>query len=104
MYIRNNNGLKTDSCRTPAKMFFQEDVCPFKRTRRCQSLRSLVGNFSHLPSMPYICNLNIKPSGRRRGGLSGNGNLRSDFDHSNLFQSLKQLSINNEHQVKSKLA
>ena len=36
--------------------------------------------------------------------LPGEGNLRrSDFDNSNLFQSLKQLSVNTEHQLKSKL-
>ena len=29
---------------------------------------------------------------------------RSDFDHSNLFQSLKQHSVNTEHWLKSKLA
>ena len=37
--------------------------------------------------------------------LSGGGNLRrSNFDDLNLFQSQKQLSINTEHQLKSKLA
>ena len=30
IYIRTNNGPKTDPCGTPAKMFFHEDVCPFK--------------------------------------------------------------------------
>ena len=41
----------------------------------------------------------------RVGGifLSGEGNLRRiDFDNSNLFQSEKQLSVNTEHQLKSK--
>ena len=33
-----------------------------------------------------------------REGLSGGGNLRkSDFDHSNISQSQKQLSVNIEH-------
>ena len=37
--------------------------------------------------------------------LSGGGNLRrSNFDDLNLFQSQKQLSVNTEHQLKSKLA
>ena len=36
--------------------------------------------------------------------LSGSGNLRSAFNHSNLFQSEKQHSVNNEHRLKSKLA
>ena len=36
--------------------------------------------------------------------LPGDGNLRSDFDNSNLFhQSSKHLSVNTEHQLKSKL-
>ena len=43
-----------------------------------------------------------------RGGeifLPGEGNLRrSNFDHSNLFQSCEQLSVNTKHQLKSKLA
>ena len=30
-------------------------------------------------------------------------NLRSDFDELNLFQGYKQLSVNTEHQLKSKL-
>lgn len=30
IYIRNNNGPKTYPCGTPAKMFFHEDVYPFK--------------------------------------------------------------------------
>ena len=35
------------------------------------------------------------------GDLLGERNLRrSDFDNSNLFQSEKQLSVNNEHQLK----
>ena len=37
--------------------------------------------------------------------LSGSGNLnRSDFDHSNLFQSYKQRSVNIDHRLKSKLS
>ena len=37
--------------------------------------------------------------------LPDEGNLRrSDFDDPNLFQSWKQLSVNTEHQLKSKLA
>ena len=37
--------------------------------------------------------------------LSGSGNLNgSDFDHSNLFQSYKQCSVNTDHRLKSKLA
>ena len=37
--------------------------------------------------------------------LSGSGNLtRSDFDHSKLFQSQKQIFVNIEHRFKSKLA
>ena len=37
--------------------------------------------------------------------LPGSGNLRrSDSDYLNLFQSLEQPSVNNEHQLKSKLA
>ena len=37
--------------------------------------------------------------------LPGGGNLRrSGFDHSNYFKSQKQLSVNTEHQLKSKLA
>ena len=37
--------------------------------------------------------------------LAGGGNLRrSGFDHSNYFKSQKQLSVNTEHQLKSKLA
>ena len=37
--------------------------------------------------------------------LLGDGNPKmSDFDHSNIFQSLKQLSVNTERQLKSKLA
>ena len=36
--------------------------------------------------------------------LPGGGNLRSDFDHGNLFQRTKQLSVNTEQQLKSKLA
>ena len=36
--------------------------------------------------------------------LPGKGNLRrSDFDDSNLFQNKKQLSVNTDHQFKSKL-
>ena len=36
--------------------------------------------------------------------LPGEGNLRrSDFDDSDLFQRKKQLSVNTEHQLKSKL-
>ena len=36
--------------------------------------------------------------------LAGGGNLRrSGFDHSNYFKSQKQLSVNTEHQLKSKL-
>ena len=36
--------------------------------------------------------------------LAGGGNLRrSGFDHSNYFKSQKQLSVNAEHQLKSKL-
>ena len=39
-------------------------------------------------------------------GLLGGGNLttRNNFDHSNLFQSLKQHSVNIEDGLKSKLA
>ena len=37
--------------------------------------------------------------------LLGSGNLtRKDFDHSNLFQSLKQHSVDTERRQKSKLA
>ena len=36
--------------------------------------------------------------------LYDGGNLRSDFDHSNLFQGLKQHSVNIEHGLNSKLA
>ena len=36
--------------------------------------------------------------------LHDGGNLRSDFDHSNLFQGQKQHSVNIEHLLKSKLA
>ena len=37
--------------------------------------------------------------------LFGGGNLRrSDFDHLNLFQSLKQHSVHIDHHLKSKLA
>ena len=37
--------------------------------------------------------------------LPGGGNLRrSGFDHSNYFKSHKQLSVNTERQLKSKLA
>ena len=37
--------------------------------------------------------------------LPGGGNLRrSDFNHSDYFKSQKQLSVNTEHQLKSKLA
>ena len=32
IYIRNNNGPKTELYRPPAKMFFHKDFCPFKRT------------------------------------------------------------------------
>ena len=40
-----------------------------------------------------------------REGLSGGGNLRkSDFDHSNISQSQKQLSVNIEHWLKSKIS
>ena len=39
IYIRNNNGPKTDPCGTPAKMLFHEDFCPFKRTCCCRFLR-----------------------------------------------------------------
>ena len=35
--------------------------------------------------------------------LLGVGNLKSDFDHSNLFQSCKQLSVNTEHQINIKI-
>ena len=36
--------------------------------------------------------------------LRGRNLMRSDFNHSNLFQCLKQHSVNIEHQLKSKLA
>ena len=39
IYVTNNNGPKTDPCGTRAKMFSREDVCQFKRTRCCRSLR-----------------------------------------------------------------
>ena len=38
MYIlgtMNNNGPKTNLCGTPAKVFFYEDVCSFKRNCCC---------------------------------------------------------------------
>ena len=36
--------------------------------------------------------------------LDGGVNLRrTDFDHSNLFQGQKKLSVNSEHRLKSKL-
>ena len=36
--------------------------------------------------------------------LVGGNPRRSDFDHSNLFQSYKQVSVNTEYRLKSKLA
>ena len=36
--------------------------------------------------------------------LGGENLRRSGFDHSNYFKSQKQLSVNTEHQLKSKLA
>ena len=48
------------SCGISAKMFFHENVCPFKMTCCCQSFTCL-SNFSKLPSMPYVCSFKIKP-------------------------------------------
>ena len=59
----------------------------------------------------WVANLIEEPSagGRIRNRTGGNffmgeGNLRrSDFDNSNLIQSLKQLSVNTENQLKSEV-
>ena len=40
IFIRNNNGPKTNPCGTPIEMFFHEDVCSFKTTLCCRSFQN----------------------------------------------------------------
>ena len=65
---------------------------------------------SHLESLDQRFPNSVKRWGNGKfcwGGcfLSGDGNLRrSDFDHSNFFQSQKQHSVIIDHQIKFKIS
>ena len=67
-------------------------------------------SYTCTPPNIRVFQVNSKNWGRvtpRGGGifLLGGGNLRrNDFDNPNLFQSKKQLSVNADHQLKSKFA
>ena len=60
-------------------------------------------NFNKLDPFSRVFEIALRETWLGEIFLLGGGNLtRSDFDHSNLFQSQKQHSVNIEHCLKSK--
>ena len=62
MYIRKNNGLKIESCRTPTSTDYQLEHGPLRTTSWNLLIKKLISRFRRFPDIPICSSLNSNPS------------------------------------------
>ena len=60
--MRQRTGPNTDPCGTPASIFFQEELRPFRATLWFQFFKWFSKSIINFPPTPHVFNLKISPS------------------------------------------